>query len=382
MNNSGLIPKLMIGDLEARVPIIQGGMGVGISLSGLASSVANTGAIGVIAAAGIGVLEPDYVTNFMEANKRSLRNQIRTAREQTDGIIGVNIMLALSDYEDLSIVALEEEADIIFWGAGLPLRLPRGFSKDRLQSVHTRIVPIVSSGKAAKIIFRSWAKRYNHIPDAIVVEGPMAGGHLGFSKEQIKDPNFQLEKILPDVISAIEPFEQQFGRSIPVVAAGGIYTGEDVYKYISMGAGGVQMATRFVATHECDADEKFKEIYVNCKKEDSVIIDSPVGLPGSAIVNKFLEDVSEGIKKPFSCIWKCLNTCDFRKVPYCIATALDNARKGLFEEGFAFAGANAYRINKIVTVKELISSLVDEYESVATKTMSSLRIPKLEFSKQ
>ncbi|MCD4655671.1 nitronate monooxygenase, partial [bacterium] len=229
MNSSGKMPTLTIGELEAKIPIIQGGMGVGVSLYRLASSVANEGGIGVIASAGIGVDEPDYSTNFREANRRSLRNQIRKTRKLTDGLIGVNIMLALSDHEELSMIAMEENVDLIFLGAGLPLKLPKSISPDRMQEIHTRVVPIVSSGKAAKIIFRSWAKRYNHVPDAIVVEGPMAGGHLGFKKEQIKNPDFQLEKILPDVVAAIEPYEQQFGKSIPIIAAGGIYTGEDIY---------------------------------------------------------------------------------------------------------------------------------------------------------
>jgi NAD(P)H-dependent flavin oxidoreductase YrpB (nitropropane dioxygenase family) len=360
------MPKLRIGDLEANLAIVQGGMGVGISLSGLAAAVANEGGIGVIAATGIGMLEPDFSTNFQEADKRALRREIKKARELTTGVIGVNIMVALADSHDLVQVAADEGADLVFLGAGLPLRNHETSSLDRSREATTKIVPIVSSARAAKIIFQYWRRHYNHVPDAVVVEGPLAGGHLGFKKEQIDDPDYTLEKILLEVISIIKPYEQHFNKSIPVIAAGGIYTGADIHKFIQLGAQGVQMATRFVATHECDASIEFKEAYVKCKKEDLIIIDSPVGLPGRAIQNKFLEEVSSGVKKPFKCPWKCLKTCDFKNAPYCIALALTNAKKGNLEEGFAFAGANAYRTDKISSVKELIETLLEEYERAAS----------------
>ncbi len=359
------MPRLRIGKYEARIPIVQGGMSVGISLSGLASAVANEGGIGVIGTAGIGMLEPDCVTNIKEANKRALRKEIRKAREITKGIIGVNLMVALSDFDELLLVAVEESVDLVFVGAGLLLRSPETLSLERLRGVTTKIVPIVSSARAAKIIFQSWARSYDYVPDAVVVEGPLAGGHLGFKKEQIGDPDYMLEKILPDVISVIKLFEEQYDRKIPVIAAGGIYTGADIYKFIQLGASGIQMATRFVATHECDAFIEFKKVYVACKEEDIVIIDSPVGLPGRAIRNKFINDISAGMKKPFKCSWKCLKTCDFRKATYCIAHALTNAKKGKLKNGFAFAGSNAFRIDKIISVKELIRTLLMEYEEAA-----------------
>ena len=360
--NPAKIPSLKIGDIEARIPIVQGGMSVGISLSGLAAAVANEGGIGVIGAAGIGMLEPDFKTNYREANKRALSKELRRARDLSDGVIGVNIMLALSDYDDLVKVAVDEGADLLFLGAGLLLKLPKTLSLERLQQARTKIVPIVSSGRAARIIFQHWAKRYQHVPDAVVVEGPLAGGHLGFKKEEIDDPNYALEKLVPAVIEAIEPFEQQFGKEIPVIAAGGIFTGADIARFMRLGAQGVQMATRFVATYECDASPAFKEMYLKCRKDDLVIIDSPVGLPGRAIRNDFLDDVARGIKKPFECPWKCLKTCDYRTSPYCIARALTNAKKGKLSDGFAFAGANAYRVEKITSVHELIDSLLHEYE--------------------
>ena len=359
------MPTLRIGDLEADIPIVQGGMGVGISLSGLTSAVANAGGIGVIATAGIGQFEPDWDTNPKEANKRALWKEIRKAKAQTNGIIGVNIMVALSDFDDFVQCAVDEGANVLFLGAGLPLGLPKTLPLDRLGELATKFVPIVSSGRAAKLVFRAWQKRYNHVPDAVVVEGPLAGGHLGFKKEQIDDPDYALEKILPEVIAVVKPYEEQFNRSIPVIAAGGIYTGADIHKFMQMGAQGVQMGTRFVATYECDASDVFKEIYLSCKKEDIIIIDSPVGLPGRAIRNEFLERVSAGAKEAFKCPWKCLKSCDFKKVPYCIGRALTNAKKGDLEDGFAFAGANAYRADTIISVKELIETLVEEYTAVA-----------------
>ena len=347
-------------------------MGVGISLSGLASAVATAGAIGVIATAGIGQFEPDWRTHFKEANKRALRKEIAAARANTDGIIGINIMVALSDFDDLVQCAVDEHADVLFLGAGLPVKLPSTLPLDSLGSLHTKFVPIVSSGRAADLIFKSWAKHFRHVPDAAVVEGPMAGGHLGFKKEQIDAPDYTLEKILPDVLAAVKPYEQQFGKSIPVIAGGGIYTGQDICKFLQMGASAVQMATRFVATYECDADDRFKQAFIKCKKDDIVIIDSPVGLPGRAIRCDFLDRVASGIREKFECPWKCLKSCDFKNVPYCIALALTNAKIGDMEHGFAFAGANVFRVDKLVSVKELIAGLMDELQSCISEKSTRL----------
>jgi len=357
------IPTLRIGNLETRVPIIQGGMGVGISLSGLASAVANAGGIGVIATAGIGQLEPDSHTNFNEANNRALRKELARARAKTNGIIGLNIMVALSDFDDLVQCGVDEKVDLLFLGAGLPIRLPKTLPLDALGSLHTKFVPIVSSDRAAELIFKSWAKHFNHVPDAVVVEGPLAGGHLGFRKEDITDPEHALEKLVPPIISAIKPYEQKFQKSIPVIAGGGIYTGEDIYKFMQLGASAVQMATRFVATFECDASDEFKQAFLRCTKDDIIIIDSPVGLPGRAIRCEFLDRIASGQKEPFKCPWKCLRSCDFKNVPYCIAIALTNAKNGDLKDGFAFAGANVYRVNKLVSVKDLIDGLMEEYSN-------------------
>ncbi len=357
------MPRLRIGDLEAAIPIIQGGMGVGISLSGLATAVANEGGIGVISSAGIGMLDDDYESNFEEANRRALHREVVKAKAMTKGIIGVNILMALSDCDGLIKTALADGADLVFVGAGLPLKVPEIWPPDEWEKVTTKIVPIVSSARAARIIFQSWQKKYNHVPDAVVVEGPLAGGHLGFTKEQIGDPAYTLEKILPEVISVIKPFERHFNKDIPVIAAGGVYTGADIRRFIRLGASGVQMATRFVATQECDASTEFKNAYIECSREDLTIIDSPLGLPGRAIRNRFLEKIESGSKVPFKCPWKCLKTCDLRNAPYCIARALTNAKSGHLEQGFAFAGANAYRVDGMTTVRELLKTLMMEYEN-------------------
>jgi len=363
------MPKLQIGDVEIKVPIIQGGMGVGISLSGLASAVANEGGVGVISSIGIGMLDPDYFTKKKyKSNKEALRKEIRKARSQSNGWIGVNVMVAITDYDELVTVALEEAIDFIFLGAGLPLKLPKGLSLEYLRTMKTKVIPIVSSARAVKLIFQYWEKKYNHVPDAVVVEGPLAGGHLGFKPEEITDPGFTLETLVPEVCKALEPFERNHLKNIPVIAAGGIYDGEDIHKFFRLGAQGVQLGTRFVATHESDAHLEFKRQYVNCTKEDIVIIDSPVGLPGRAIISNFLEDVFAGMKKPFDCPFQCLRTCNIRKSPYCIAEALKNAKYGLIDKGFAFAGANAYRIKEIISVKELMQELVDGFIATAAKS--------------
>ncbi len=356
------MPTLKIGKLTAEIPIIQGGMGVGISLSGLASAVANEGGIGVIAAVGLGMSGKKLPGAMSEINSRALRQEIKTARSKTDGLIGVNIMMALSDYDSLFEVSVEEKVDVILMGAGLPLKLPARIADQGLANIHTSFIPIVSSGRAVKIIFQHWAKKYQYVPDAVVVEGPLAGGHLGFKAAELYTESNSLESLLPEVLTAVYPFEIQFGKKIPVIVAGGIYSGADIHRFIRLGASGVQMATRFVATHECDADIRFKEMYVNCQKDDLRIIESPVGMPGRAINNDFLESVSAGNKKPFKCSWKCLRTCDYTKVPYCIANALISARQGRFGSGFAFAGANAYKVNEIISVKELVNALIREYK--------------------
>ncbi|WP_243347025.1 NAD(P)H-dependent flavin oxidoreductase [Parabacteroides sp. FAFU027] len=361
--------SLKIGNLTARVPIIQGGMGVGISLNGLASAVANEGGIGVISCAGLGLIYRNTAKDYMEACICGLKEEIRKAKEKTSGIVGVNIMMALTNFADMVKTSIAEKADIIFAGAGLPLDLP----KYRTPDCTTKLVPIVSSARAAKLICDKWKSLYDYLPDMIVVEGPKAGGHLGFKSDQIHDPNFSLETLIPEVVKEVAVFEEKYGVEIPVIAAGGIYTGEDMYNIMQKGAKGVQIASRFVTTHECDADEKFKMSYVKADVNDVEIIQSPVGMPGRALKNNFLEKVKQGLTKPKSCPYQCLRTCDYQKSPYCIIVALYNAYKGNLDNGYAFAGSNAYLAPKISSVKETINDLMSRFEKAKTETLAKIK---------
>jgi len=356
--------ELHIGNLTMKVPIIQGGMGVGISMSGLAGAVANEGGIGVIATAGLGMFEPDYVKNFIEANTRALKKEILKARELTNGVLGVNIMVAITNFADMVNTAISEGIDIIFSGAGLPLNLPQFLT----EKSKTKLVPIVSSGRATKILCSKWKEQYDYLPDAIVVEGPKAGGHLGFKRNQLNDPKFALEELLRDVIEQVKYFEGKYNTTIPVIAAGGIYTGADIKKIMDLGASGVQMGTRFVTTEECDASLKFKQSYIDSLEEDMEIINSPVGMPGRAIRNEFIEKINRGEKRPVKCPYKCLKTCKIETTPYCIVAALVNAMKGNLYNGFAFAGSNAFRATKIISVKETMDSLIKEFKEALSKS--------------
>lgn len=352
---------LKIGNLTARVPIIQGGMGVGISLSGLASAVASEGGVGVISCAGLDLIYRDKVRDYMEACIYGLKEEIQKAKAKTTGIIGINIMMALTNFSDMVKTAISEKADVIFAGAGLPLDLPKYLTENS----QTKLAPIVSSARAAKLICEKWKTLYNYLPDLIVVEGPKAGGHLGFKNEQISNPDFSLENLIPEVVKEVSVYEEKYHQQIPVVAAGGIYEGADMYKIMKLGAKGVQIASRFVTTNECDADIRFKESYVKASENDVEIIQSPVGMPGRALKNNFLDKVKKGLAIPKSCPYHCLRTCDYRKSPYCIIIALYNAYKGDMNRGYAFAGSNAYLSPRIYSVKEVMDDLIFKFNKAA-----------------
>lgn len=356
--------ELNIGGLVIPVPIIQGGMGVGISLSGLASAVANEGGVGVISAAGLGMLFKDPSQDYLANCISGLRQEIRKSRQNSNGIIGVNIMVALSNYDDLVRVSIEEGIDMIISGAGLPLDLPKYLTPGS----KTRLVPIVSSARAAALICNKWLSNYNYLPDAVIVEGPKAGGHLGFKPDQIFDENYALEKLIPEVVKVVNDIALLNGKDIPVIAAGGIYSGADIVKILRIGASGVQMGTRFVTTDECDASNEFKQAYLDAKKEDVRIIKSPVGMPGRAIKSPFLDEVEAGKRQPKTCPVNCIRTCDINTAPYCIIASLTSALRGNFRRGYAFAGSNVWRTNKIVSVKELMDTIQLEYQSYIAKT--------------
>ncbi len=355
-------PPLTIGDLTVPVPIIQGGMGIGVSMAGLASAVARSGGIGVIAAVMIGITEPDFHKAPHEATYRALKKQIKQAKENANGgVIGVNIMVALQDYDEVVKVAAEAGVDIIISGAGLPLKLPALLPS----GCKTKLVPIVSSARAAQILCKRWLDHFNRLPDAVVVEGPEAGGHLGFKAEELTAEENRLENLTVAILEALKPFEEKAGRKIPMIVAGGVYTGADIHRFIKMGAAGVQMGTRFVATHECDASDAFKQAYLKATRDDVEIIVSPVGLPGRALKGPFIEKTKAGEKKPAVCVNKCLKTCNYKEVPYCISMALINAQRGNLNAGFVFCGSNVWRVDRIMSVRELVDELVEGYREAA-----------------
>lgn len=350
-----------IGNLLIDKPIIQGGMAVGISLSGLASAVANEGGVGVIAATGIGMDEPDFTTNPSEANRRALEREIKKAKSLTSGVIGVNLMMVANGCFELMEVSIRAGIDIVFMGAGLPVKIPK-LIFDRSKRKLPKFVPIVSSTKAAQFILSYWEKEYRRIPDAFVIEGPLAGGHLGFKKEFLTKKPPELTDIVREIVAMLKPWEMKYECEILVIAGGGIFDGQDIKPILASGAKAVQMATRFVATDECDASHAFKQAYLNCEKDDIVLIDSPVGMAGRAIRGPYLDEVSRGVKKPFRCAWHCIKSCDMATAPYCIAAALMQAKYGRFTDGFAFCGANAFKINQLVSVKKLMRELELEFK--------------------
>jgi nitronate monooxygenase len=352
------IPSLDIGDIHVPFPLIQGGMGVRVSLARMAAAVANEGGIGTIASVGLGDIEASK-TDFDNVSRNALIYEIRRAKSMTDGPIAVNIMGVLSNARDLVQTSVQEGIKLIVSGASLPLKLP-----EMVDDTTVKLLPIISSGRAADLVLRTWDRRYARTADAVILEGPLAGGHLGFSFEQLREPEkYSLTVLLPEILAAVKPFEKKYGRKIPVIAGGGIFTGTDIARMLQAGAAGVQMATRFVCTEECEVAPEFKQAYLDSKEEDIVLIQSPVGLPGRAIHNQFLRNLENDTADRLKCPYRCLTTCDIAKARYCIALALVSAYKGDMEKGLVFCGQNAYRVNKIVTVKELMAELRAEIEA-------------------
>lgn len=342
---------LVIGDLIAKVPLIQGGMGVGISLSGLAGAVAAEGGIGTISAAQIGFKDPEFSQNPIETNLRVIREEIEKAKKiAKGGIIAINIMVATKFYERYVKAAIDAGVDIIVSGAGLPMMLPK-----IAESAKTKLAPIVSSVKSADVICKYWMKKFSRLPDLVIIEGPKAGGHLGFTKEELMDIDaLHYDEVIVDIIAKVKEYEKENNIQIPVVVAGGIYTREDMEHAFTLGANGVQMGTRFVTTYECDADDAYKQAYMNAKEEDIVIVQSPVGMPGRAILNPFMLRAKQG-QIPHGRCYNCISTCKPLETPYCITEALANAARGNVNDGLLFCGANAYRSTKLEEVKNIIN---------------------------
>lgn len=345
---------LVIGDKTARIPLVQGGMGVGVSLSGLAGAVAKEGGVGIISSAQIGYREPDFESNLVEANIRAIKDEYAKARViAPDGVIGFNIMVALKHYDQYVKAAVEAGADIIISGAGIPTELP-----EYTKGSNTKIAPIVSTDKSARVVLKYWDKKYGLTADMVVIEGPKAGGHLGFQKEQLEmfdDAAYDEE--IKAILKTVGDYAEKYNRKIPVVVAGGIENADQVEHVFALGADGVQVATRFITTKECDVDIKFKECIIHAKEEDVVLVKSPVGMPGRAIKNDFMKRVETEGKVPHSPCHGCLRKCDPSAIPYCITDALIAAAKGQVEDGLVFCGAYGYKAQKIETVKEVMDAL-------------------------
>ncbi len=349
--------KLIINNKESRYPIIQGGMGIGISLSKLSIAAIKAGIVGTISAAQPGFLYANFRSDALGNNLKALAKEIKAVRKECpSGILGVNCMYAGTNYDKYIEFLAKQDIDFIVSGAGLPVDLPKYL-------VGSKVKPavIVSSAKAAKIICKKWMRTYKVLPEFIVVEGPLAGGHLGFSKEDMMSGNYKdLETLTEEVLIEVKKFEDEFKTSIPVIPAGGINSGREIAKFMKIGSSAVQIATRFIATTECDASDEYKLMIVNAKEEDIVLVPSPVGLPGRAIRNTFTKALKVGNFKPRFCV-DCLRVCAKKDIPYCITEKLGNASGGDAENGLVFSGAKAYLIDKMATVKEVVDELVVDY---------------------
>jgi len=371
MKDVPALPDLRIGDLRINPPIIQGGMGVRISGPRLASAVSNEGALGVVASVGTGEEWPDRSLSYAARSYVSLRDMLQHTKALTPNPIAVNIMCALTNYADLVRAADEEAVAAIISGAGLPLHLPALVTRRSI-----KLIPIVSSGRAAELICRSWWRKHHRLPDALVVEGCLAGGHLGFAMADVAAAHIPLEGLVQDVLAVAADYTHAHGRAIPVIAAGGVFTGRDLARFLQLGASGVQMGTRFVATDECDAALSYKEAYLRCRSEDILVIQSPLKLPLRVIRNRFVDRILRGEKVPFRCPYRCLATCEPDTSPYCIAQALVNAYRGDMSAGFATCGANAYRVDRIVSVRALIQELKADCRGQLASTATQPATPQ------
>lgn len=350
---------MQIRGRELALPILQGGMGVGVSMGGLAGAVAACGGMGTISTADAGYLEPDFLKNPMEANLRALRQEIGKAKEIAKGmgLVAVNAMVATRQYAQAVKTAVAAGVDAVVSGAGLPLELPALVGEGE-----STIAPIVSSPRAARLILKTWDRKYGRTADFVVLEGKDAGGHLGFDEEQLKTRTCPtLEELLPAVLAEVRPYEEKYGHPIPVFVAGGVYTGADMARYTKLGAAGAQLATRFIATYECDASQGYKDVLLQAGEEDLTIIHSPVGMPGRAVRTPLIEKLEQGLRVPPKHCSQCITACKPAQIPFCITHALIQAVKGNREEGLFFSGSNVGKMNRMYHVRELMDELMNEW---------------------
>jgi len=355
---------MRIGKYEIEKPIIQGGMGVGISWDKLAGNVSLEGGLGVISAVGTGYYQNKHFSKkniqgkpYSEENfysKEALIEIFKNARKICgDKPLAANILYAQNDYGRVVQDACEAGANIIITGAGIPTNMPE-FTKDYPD---VALVPIVSSARALKLICKKW-KRYDRLPDAVIVEGPLSGGHQGFKYDDCFKEEFQLENIVPPIIE-----EAKNWGSMPIIAAGGVWDKSDIDKFLDMGCAGVQMGTRFIGTYECDASEKFKDVIIHAEEKDIKLLKSPVGLPARGVVTNLQKSIENGTAPKVACISNCVAPChrgeEAKAVGYCIADRLSDAYLGKVDTGLFFTGANGYKIQKLITVKELMDKLTN-----------------------
>ncbi|HRF55782.1 MAG TPA: nitronate monooxygenase [Campylobacterales bacterium] len=360
------LPPLKIGKHEIKIPIVQGGMGVGISWDRLSGSVSAEGGLGVISSVGTGYYQNKEFAHKLSFNrpfgtesfysKEALIEIVKNARKICgDAPVGMNVLYAINDYGRVVRDSCEAGADIIITGAGLPTNMPE-FTEGYPD---VALVPIVSSAKALRILNKRWEGRYKRMPDAVIVEGPLSGGHQGVQFEDCYKEEYQLENLVPEVIE-----EAKKWGNIPVIAAGGIWDVNDIRKFMSMGAAGVQMGTRFIGTYECDAPQVFKDILIGAKEEDIILIKSPVGYPARGVRTELLRLVEAKEAPEVKCISNCVAPCrqgvEAKAVGYCIADRLSDAAMGDAKLGLYFSGSNGYRMDKIVSVKELMEELTQD----------------------
>ena len=349
------------------LPIIQGGMGIGVSLERLAGAVAAQGGMGTLSAAFCGFREPDFEKNSREANLRALTRQVQRAKELAKGAgaVAVNVMVAAAQYADSVRTALRAGADAGVCGAGLPTDLPALAAE--VPESGAALAPVVSGGRSAALICKLWDRRYGRAPDFVVLEGPLAGGHLGFSPEEAREAQAgrprPLSALLREVLESLAPFREKYGRDIPVFVAGGVKGGGEMRRYMDEGAAGAQFATRFIATEECDASDGYKQALLDAKAEDITIVQSPVGMPGRALKSPLIRRVEAGTQDPITRCDRCLAACDCKTAPYCISKALIAAVEGDWENGLFFCGANAGEVSGLSTVRRQMDTIMNEWRA-------------------
>lgn len=354
---------MKLGNRELALPLIQGGMGVGVSMGGLAGAVAAQGAMGTLSTADAGWNEPDFAAHPQQANLRALHREVQRAKRLAAGagLVAVNAMVATRQYADSVRTALEAGADAIVSGAGLPLELPA-----LAEGFEALLAPIVSGPRAAQLICRTWAKRYGRVPDFVVLEGCQAGGHLGFEEADLLSGRCTpLSRLIPEVLAALRPFEEKFGRAIPLFCAGGVATGAEMARCTRLGAAGAQLATRFIATEECDAGQGYKDVLLAARPEDLRIIHSPVGMPGRAVNSPLVQRLAAGMRQPPAHCSGCIKSCRPAETPFCITHALIEAVKGNWEEGLFFSGSRVDLVDRMRTVPDLIDELMKEWRALA-----------------